>query len=121
MWVLYPLITLAACTIIDVSVVYGVHPLREHRGEGFQRHKLHVNTPHYTSAPSVQNSSKVCNVDVAVPEEAWQILIIILQAARGQPFEELSLVAQNPLSGLVCIHTTLSDDGLNQAKRLSVS
>ena len=45
----------------------------------------------------------------------------ILQAVRDQPFEEGSLLAQNPLSGQNCIHLTLSDDGLNQTKQLSVS
>ena len=43
-----------------------------------------------------------------------------LRVVRGEPFKDLSLLAQNPLGGLECTHTILSEDGLNQAKRVSV-
>jgi hypothetical protein len=59
-------------------------------------------------------------VNGAVSEEAWQVFISILQAVRDEPFEDLSLFAQNPLGGRDCIHRILYDDGRKQAKRLSV-
>ena len=63
--------------------------------------------------------SQICDSDFAVPEEAWQLFISILQAVRDEPFNSLSLFAQNPLGGLECLHLILSEDGLNQTKRLS--
>jgi hypothetical protein len=55
-----------------------------------------------------------------VSEEAWQVFISILQAVRDEPFEDLSVFAQNPLGERDCIHRSLYDDGRNQAKRLFV-
>ena len=63
---------------------------------------------------------KVCNVKGARSEEAWQVFICIPQAVRDEPFEDLSLYAQNPLGGRDCIHMILSDGGPNQAKPLPV-
>ena len=59
-------------------------------------------------------------VAAAVSEEAWQLFLSILRVVRDEPFKDLFLVARSPLDGLECIHLTLSEDGLNQAKRLSV-
>ena len=66
--------------------------------------------------PLFKDGSHVCNLNGAVSEDAWQLFISILQSVRDEPFEDLSLYAQNPLGGLDCIHMILSDDGPNQAK-----
>ena len=70
--------------------------------------------------PLFKDGSQVCNLNGAVSEEAWQIFISTLQSVRDEPFEDLSLYAQNPLGGRDCIHWILYDDGRNQAKRWSV-
>ena len=53
-------------------------------------------------------------------EETWQLFLSILRVVLEEPFKDLFLFALNPLDGLECIHLVLSEDGLNQAKRLSV-
>ena len=62
----------------------------------------------------------ICNSDVAVSEEAWQLFTSILQAVRHDTFKDLTLFAQNPRGGLECIHMVLSEDELNQAQGLPV-
>ena len=121
LWLVYPLIILAACLVIDVVLVYLVDPLLEHIRVLWARDSESVFTRLATRwHPVFKESSQICDLDVAVSEEAWQLFISILQAVRYDPFEDLTLFAQNPRGGLECIHMVLSEDELNQAQGLPV-
>ena len=63
---------------------------------------------------------KIRDANGVVSKEAWQLFISILQSVRDEPFEDLSLYAQNPLGGRDCIQMIRSDGGPIQAKPLSV-
>ena len=98
--------------------MYVGHPLRERR-DGLMSSDTNGVVTNLTARlhPLFKDGSHVCNSNGAVPAEAWQLFISIMQSVRHEPFEDLSLYAQNPLGGLDCIHMILSDDGPNQAKR----
>ena len=65
--------------------------------------------------PLFKDGSQVCNLNGAVSEEAWLIFISTLQSVRDEPFEDLSISAQNPLGGRDCIHWILKAAGFNHA------
>ena len=69
-----------------------------------QRHRRRIHIPHCTIAPLFKDGSQVCNLSGAVSEETWQLLISTLQSVRDETFGDLSIYAQNPLGGRVCIH-----------------